>query len=114
MLADIAPERPLAAAQTLPLVAAQPGIWMAEQLAAAANAYVVAQYVELNGRVDVACFSAAVRLGLAEADLVHAHFVETEEGPAQLVPNNVQAVDLPEPDFIDLTGEADPVAPRSG
>ncbi|TDX62534.1 amino acid adenylation domain-containing protein [Methylosinus sp. sav-2] len=108
MLADIAPERPLAAAQTLPLVAAQPGIWMAEQLAAASNAYVVAQYVELNGRLDVACFSAAVRLGLAEADLVHARFVETEEGPAQLVPNDVQAVDLPEPELVDLTDEADP------
>ena len=108
MLADIASERPLAAAQTFPLVAAQPGIWMAEQLAAASNAYVVAQYVELNGRLDVACFSAAVRLGLAEADLVHARFVETEEGPAQLVPNNVQAVDLPEPELVDLTGEADP------
>ncbi|WP_400771092.1 amino acid adenylation domain-containing protein [Methylosinus sporium] len=107
MLADIAPERPLAAAQTLPLVAAQPGIWMAEQLATASNAYVVAQYVELNGRLDVGCFNAAVRLGLAEADLVHARFVETEEGPAQLVPNNVQAVDLPEPELIDLTGEAD-------
>lgn len=54
MLADIASERPRAAARTLPLVAAQPGIWMADQLSAESSAYVVAQYVELNGRLDVA------------------------------------------------------------
>ncbi|WP_244594748.1 non-ribosomal peptide synthetase [Methylosinus sporium] len=109
MLIDIAPERPRAAAQRLPLVAAQPGIWMGDQLSAGSNAYVVAQYVELNGRLDVACFSAAVRLGLAEADLVHARFVETEDGPAQIVPGDVQAVDLPEPELVDLRGENDPV-----
>ncbi|CAN2536619.1 Dimodular+nonribosomal+peptide+synthase [Methylocapsa aurea] len=110
MLADIARERPRAAAQMLPLVAAQPGIWMADQIFAASNAYVVAQYVELNGRLDVACFSAAVRLGLAEADLVHARFIETEAGPAQIVPSVPQAVDLPEPELVDLRGEDDPVA----
>lgn len=108
MLLDIAPERPLAATQTLPLVAAQPGIWMAEQLSGSSNAYFVAQYVELNGRLDVELFGAAVRLGLAEADLVHARFVETDDGPAQIVPRDVQALDLPAPELVDLTGEVDP------
>ncbi|MBY6240090.1 amino acid adenylation domain-containing protein [Methylosinus sp. Sm6] len=81
---------------------------MADQLSAGSNAYVVAQYVELNGRLDVACFSAAVRVGLAEADLVHARFVETEEGPAQIVPSDLQAADLPEPELVDVRGESDP------
>lgn len=38
--------------QHLPLVAAQPGIWMAEKLSELPSAWSVAHYVELTGEVD--------------------------------------------------------------
>ena len=38
--------------EMLPLVAAQPGIWMADQLSPQPNAWSVAHYVELNGDID--------------------------------------------------------------
>ncbi|CCJ91517.1 Enterobactin synthetase component F, serine activating enzyme [Cronobacter turicensis 564] len=40
------------AIDALPLVAAQPGIWMAEKLSNQNNAWSVAHYVELNGALD--------------------------------------------------------------
>ncbi|MBE5651151.1 hypothetical protein HIN51_24905, partial [Salmonella enterica subsp. enterica serovar Dublin] len=40
--------------QRLPLVAAQPGIWMAEKLSDLPSAWSVAHYVELNGELDAA------------------------------------------------------------
>ena len=36
----------------LPLVAAQPGIWMAERLSTLPGAWSVAHYVELRGALD--------------------------------------------------------------
>ena len=38
--------------QRLPLVAAQPGIWMAEKLSTLPSAWSVAHYVELTGELD--------------------------------------------------------------
>lgn len=42
--------------QRLPLVAAQPGIWMAEKLSDLPSAWSVAHYVELNGELDAPCW----------------------------------------------------------
>lgn len=42
--------------QRLPLVAAQPGIWMAEKLSDLPSARSVAHYVELNGELDAPCW----------------------------------------------------------
>ncbi len=44
--------------QHLPLVAAQPGIWMAEKLSIYPRAWSVAHYVELTGEVDAPCWPA--------------------------------------------------------
>ena len=43
---------PLSLSRELPLVAAQPGIWMADQLSPHANAFAVAHLVELRGSID--------------------------------------------------------------
>jgi L-arginine---[L-arginyl-carrier protein] ligase len=102
VLVDFVSDRLLSAAKTSPLVAAQPGIWMAEQLSAKRNPYVVAQYVELNGRLDIGWLGTAIRLRLAEADLIHARFVETDDWRTQIVPARPGAVELPELEFADL------------
>lgn len=54
--------------QHLPLVAAQPGIWMAEKLSDLPSAWSVAHYVELTGEVDAPLLARAVVAGLAQAD----------------------------------------------
>ena len=54
--------------QHLPLVAAQPGIWMAEKLSELPSAWSVAHYVELTGEVDSPLLARAVVAGLAQAD----------------------------------------------
>ncbi len=73
---------------TLPLVAAQPGIWMADQLASHRNEFTIAHYIEINGELDRALFDAAIRQGLAEADTIHARYFINEEGePVQQIPD---------------------------
>lgn len=69
----------------LPLVAAQPGIWMADQLSPHANAYAVAHYIELNGKLNNALMLQAIRLGLAEVDMLRLTFIEREGVPMQWV-----------------------------
>lgn len=62
----------------LPLIAAQPGIWMADQLSPHSNAYAVAHVVELTGHISLAHLITAIKLGLTEADTLHMVFRETE------------------------------------
>ena len=50
--------------QRLPLVAAQPGIWMAEKLSTLPSAWSVAHYVELTGELDAPLLAKAVVAGL--------------------------------------------------
>lgn len=49
--------------QRLPLVAAQPGIWMAEKLSTLPSAWSVAHYVELTGELDASLLAKAVVAG---------------------------------------------------
>ena len=51
--------------QHLPLVAAQPGIWMAEKLSDLPSAWSVAHYVELTGDVDAPLLARAVLARMA-------------------------------------------------
>ncbi|MGD9540910.1 amino acid adenylation domain-containing protein [Methylocystis sp.] len=92
----------------LPLIAAQPGVWMGDQLSSARNAYIVAQYVELNGEVDVELLRRTIRIGLAEADTVHARFVEKDGRLSQIIPQRRNADDLPEVDVIDISDDPSP------
>jgi len=94
----------------LPLIAAQPGIWMGDQLSATRNAFIVAQYVALNGDVDAELLRQAIRIGLSETDTVHARFVENEGRLSQILPLRRNAADLLEPDVVDVSNEPDPEA----
>ncbi|MCS2153352.1 enterobactin non-ribosomal peptide synthetase EntF [Scandinavium goeteborgense] len=71
--------------ERLPLVAAQPGIWMAEQLSTLPNAWSVAHYVELDGEMDASLLQQAITLGLAQADTLRMRFTEDNGEPWQWV-----------------------------
>ncbi|EMH4162901.1 amino acid adenylation domain-containing protein [Pluralibacter gergoviae] len=94
-----------------PLVAAQPGIWMAEQLAGQGGIFTVAHYVEFHCEPDPILFDRAIRLGLADADMVHATFGENSEGvPVQYLPAGITADDVAPPEWLDFSTSADPQA----
>ena len=67
----------------MPLVAAQPGIWMADQISPHCNAYTVAHYVEFNGSIDSARLLQAIGLGLNEVDTLWLRFEERDGVPVQ-------------------------------
>ncbi len=58
------------------LVAAQPGISIAEKLSDLPSAWSVAHYVELTGEVDAPLLARAVVAGLAQADTLRMRFTE--------------------------------------
>ncbi|MEI2263888.1 enterobactin synthase subunit F [Erwinia sp. CGal63] len=91
----------------MPLVAAQPGIWMAEQLSPQVNAWSVAHYVELNGALDEQLLSQAVVSGMREADTLRMRFTELDGVPMQWVD---ETADFTPPECVDLRHEADPAA----
>ena len=93
--------------QVMPLVAAQPGIWMAEQLSPQVNAWSVAHYVELNGELNEPLLCQAVVSGMQEADTLRMRFDEQDGVPVQWVDNNAI---FAAPRCVDLRQEADPVA----
>ncbi len=90
-----------------PLVAAQPGIWMAEQLSDLPNAWSVAHYVELTGPVDAPLLAKAVAAGMMQADTLRMRFTEDNGEIAQWVD---ESIILPEPQIIDLRANPDPHA----
>ncbi|WP_312045627.1 enterobactin synthase subunit F [Erwinia sp.] len=91
----------------MPLVAAQSGIWMAEQLSPQVNAWSVAHYVELNGELNEPLLCQAVVRGMNEADTLRMRFTERDGVPMQWVDT---AADFTLPECIDLRQHPDPVA----
>lgn len=89
---------------TLPLVAAQPGIWIADQLSKHHNAYAVAHFIELRGDLDSALLAKAIVAGMKEADTLNMAFGEQDGEPQQW--SAPQA--FSEPKIIDLRHEAHP------
>ena len=88
----------------LPLVAAQPGIWMAEQLSTLPNAWSVAHYVALEGEIDSALFQQAIVAGAGQADTLKMRFGEDNGEPWQSVDESHV---LAAPKIVDLRHEAD-------
>ena len=89
----------------MPLVAAQPGIWIADQLTPHHNAYAVAHYVELEGTLDVPVLLQAIDAGVAEVDTLRLVFTEHDGVPAQRFDPNAP---LPAAACVDLRGHPDP------
>ena len=81
----------------LPLVAAQPGIWMAEQLTSLPNAWSVAHYTELKGNIDAPLLAKAIVEGMRQADTLRMRFVQENGEVWQWVDD---AMSLPEPSVV--------------
>ncbi|KNC92648.1 condensation domain-containing protein, partial [Trabulsiella odontotermitis] len=91
----------------LPLVAAQPGIWMAEQLSTLPNAWSVAHYVELSGDLDAARLSQAIVAGMRQADTLRLRFREQDGIISQWLD---ETLTFAAPDCRDLRAEPEPHA----
>ncbi|WP_370613875.1 enterobactin non-ribosomal peptide synthetase EntF [Citrobacter portucalensis] len=91
--------------QRLPLVAAQPGIWMAEKLSTLPSAWSVAHYVELTGELDASLLAKAVVAGLEQADTLRMRFSEDNGEVWQWVDS---ALAFAQPEIIDLRDKSDP------
>lgn len=91
----------------LPLVAAQPGIWMAEQLSTLPNAWSVAHYVELKGEINAPLLAKAIVEGMMQADTLRTRFSEDNGEVWQWID---ESMTLAEPQRVDLRDSADPHA----
>ncbi|WP_312766808.1 enterobactin non-ribosomal peptide synthetase EntF [Enterobacter soli] len=87
----------------LPLVAAQPGIWMAEQLSTLPNAWSVAHYTELKGDIDAPLLAKAIVAGMRQADTLRTRFTEDNGEVWQWVDD---AMSLPEPSIVKADSHA--------
>ncbi|NDL63833.1 enterobactin synthase subunit F [Acerihabitans arboris] len=83
----------------MPLVAAQPGIWVADQLSPLHNAYAVAHYIELKGDINSDCLLRAIGQGMGEADTLRMRFAERDGIPVQWVADDRT---FDRPDCLDL------------
>jgi len=91
-----------------PLVAAQPGIWIADQIARRRNSFAVAHYTQLPGDIDRQALDLAIRQGLAEADTVQARFYESANGtPVQQLPQCVDVSRVHAPEWLDFSQQPD-------
>lgn len=97
---------------TLPLVAAQTGIWIADQIANPRNAFTIAHYTEITGHIENTLFDKAIRQGLAEADTLHAQFfIDDNNEPMQKLPCYYTPQQVHAPQWLDFTQDQDPSAP---
>ncbi|MFJ1915385.1 amino acid adenylation domain-containing protein [Streptomyces sp. NPDC088147] len=92
---------------SLPLSAAQAGVWFAQQLDVDSPAYTAGDCVDIQGPLDAALFVRAVDHVVASAQAARTRVVATGEGPRQFVgPPGGEPVTR----VIDLRGEDDPEA----
>ncbi|MCK9898358.1 non-ribosomal peptide synthetase, partial [Frankia sp. AgB32] len=87
-----------------PLSGAQAGVWFAQRIHPDSAIFRGAEYLEIHGQVDPVLFERALRRVVAEADVLRLRFLETDEGPGQVVG--------PEPEWrchlIDVSDKPDP------
>ncbi|MEV6599789.1 AMP-binding protein [Actinoplanes sp. NPDC051346] len=69
----------------LRLSPAQLPLWYAHQLDPASPAYNTADYVRIEGPLDVAAFEAAVRRAVGEAQSLHTRYSSDDAGPFQVI-----------------------------
>ncbi|MFJ3306305.1 amino acid adenylation domain-containing protein [Streptomyces sp. NPDC086549] len=91
---------------SLPLTAAQSGVWFAHQLNRNSPVYNVGEFVEIHGPVDGDIFETALEQVVREAGALHIRPTEERDGPRQVLG------DPPGPRLtrLDLSGEPDPEA----
>ncbi|PZS13299.1 MAG: non-ribosomal peptide synthetase, partial [Pseudonocardiales bacterium] len=91
----------------MPLTAAQTGIWFAQELDPQNPIYKVAEYVDIQGRVDLVLVEVAVRQAVADTEAFRVRVEVDDEGMLWQVVDRL--VDWPLP-VMDLRETADPWA----
>lgn len=91
--------------QRLPLVAAQPGIWMADKLSHYPANWSVAHFTEIKGTLDATLLTQAIIAGMSEADTLKLCYEEQDGVPWQWIDEQHRFCC---PQIIDLRQQADP------
>ena len=90
----------------LSLSDAQLGIWFAQNIDLSSPAYNIAEYLDIDGRIDAALFEIALRQVVAETEALRVSFVNSADGPGQIIG--------PSPDwsmsFVDVSSTVNPQA----
>ncbi|GLZ29128.1 hypothetical protein Lesp02_13180 [Lentzea sp. NBRC 105346] len=84
-----------------PLLAAQSGVWVAQQLSPAEAQFNCAIWFDINGSLDARLLSRAVRQAVAETEALWARFVPDEDGTPWQVVEPLFDVDL---SIVDVDG----------
>lgn len=96
--------------QSAPLTEAQSGLWYVQRIDPESPALNTGQYIELHGGLDVAAFTRAVNLMVAETDALALTFSDGPDGPVQRVDETLR----PWLETVDLSTEPDPAAAALG
>lgn len=91
---------------TFALTAAQRGVWFAQRMNAQNPSYNVAEYADIQGRMDPELLRAAVRKVAAEREALRSTFGERDGTPLQFVHASVD-IEVP---LVDLSQHDDPHA----
>ncbi|MFF3942105.1 amino acid adenylation domain-containing protein [Streptomyces phaeofaciens] len=98
---------PDTAGERHPLLAAQEAVWAGQQLDLDSPAYNTAEYVTIDGPVDTAAFTRALRHTVAETEALNVRFTAGRDGtPWQVTADGIDW----QPYLADLTAAADPEA----
>jgi len=73
---------------SLPLSTAQRGQWIAQKLSPKNTAFNIAEYVEIQGNMDVKCFYAAIRQLIIEAECIRTRIIEKDDQLIQIIDNS--------------------------
>jgi len=88
---------------SLPLSAAQLGLWFAQKIDPVNPIYNIGQLTEIHGPVDPTLFNAAVEQALIEIEAFRVRFIEEVDGPRQVIdPAPESAISL-----LDVSAELD-------
>ncbi|MBL1118510.1 amino acid adenylation domain-containing protein [Streptomyces sp. 110] len=91
---------------SLPLTAAQSGIWLAQRLQPTNSLFNIAEYIDIHGEIVPTLFESALRRTVAEAETLRIRILEEDGRAAQVVEERVDWT-LP---LIDVSHEDDPRA----
>ena len=92
--------------ESLPLLAAQAGIWFAQALAPTVTYHSIADCLDIDGPVDPALVQEAHRRVTAEMEALRLRFVESADGPVQYIDAGAD----PTSHYFDVSTEPDPAA----
>ncbi|WP_231878971.1 non-ribosomal peptide synthetase [Collimonas arenae] len=90
----------------IPLTSGQLAMWLGAKFASPDTNFNLAEAVDIDGKINPAAFLAALQTVANEAEAARLHFVETEDGPRQIVAPIFTGL-LP---YLDFSAENDPAA----